>query len=310
MTMITILQADKNYKKHKDYIFLEKNLENLNKNKNNYFFHVDNENWISYVDLKIFKLLDILKIYDDDQIIMYIDALDTYVVSNDIEIENKFILEDVDILYSAEKGCWPDPNFSFFYEDNFFLNSGTIIFKNRKYQELLEILKNIIDGRPVYNCDQYFHSLFYIILSSGLKIKLDKNNNIFQCLHNENIENFSKINSRILNKNTNTSPCVFHGNGANIGKYNLKLILSMITNIKVVFLNFTSNNNGINFCNISNSIIKVYAEIKRHRDQQVIYSTHLELQPNVDFFITASSDDNYHFSIYENSDILLQVKNF
>jgi len=306
--MITIFQSDRNYKE-KDFL-LNKNIEKLNKNNNNYRFCIDKDDWISYVDLKIIKLLDILKQYSDDEIIMYIDALDTLVEATDEEIESKFLSFNVDVLYSTEKGCWPDGDLGRYFSKEQFLNSGTIIFKNKKYQEILEVLKILYNERLKFSCDQYYHTIFKVINSINIKIELDKNKEIFQCLFNENKNNFEKIDSRFKNKSTNTFPCVFHGNGTN-GKEILTLIFGY-NNIKISFLGFTEDKMGIHFMNSSHpfDIIKVYAEIKNNFNQ-IVYSCHLDLSYEINFFIHTGIKDNYTFVVYDiNNNILLQEKNF
>jgi hypothetical protein len=306
--MITIFQADNNYKNHSDYDILTHNLEKLEKNGNNYYFHIDDVNWISYVDLKIVKLLDVLKRYDDDEIIMYIDALDTSVEANDSEILEKFLKFDTDVLYSSEKDVWPNPNFSKFFSDNYFLNSGTIIFKNKKYQLLLEMLIEIYNGRLIYNCDQYYHTIFSMITLSDVKIKIDKNNEIFQCLVFENEDNFEKVNNRFKNKTTNTFPCVFHGNGTD-GRLNIRKIMGY-RKFELSFLGFTEDKMGINFMNTSINKIKVSAEIKNTLNQ-IVYFSDLELPYNLSYFIHTGIKDNYMFTIYdENNKILIQEKNY
>jgi hypothetical protein len=308
--MITIFQADKNYKNHRDYDILSRNLDKLEKNGNNYFFHIDTDEWISYIDLKINKLLTVLKNYDDDVIIMYIDALDTSVEATDKEIEEKFLAFDTDVLYSSEKGVWPNPDFAKFFPDNFFLNSGTIIFKNIKYQKILEIISTIQKGRLTYDCDQYYHSMFALISLSNIKISIDKSNQIFQCLVSEDENNFEIVDNRLKNKNTNTFPCVFHGNGTD-GRKNIRKFLGYDIQ-KIDFLGFVEDNMGINFMNSSHPFdkIKVYAEIKNIFNQ-VVFSDYLELQYNVSYFIHTGIKDNYFFTIYDmNNQILLQEKNY
>jgi len=308
--MITIFQADNNYKNHPDYDILNKNLEKLKRNNNNYFFHIDSVNWISYVDLKIIKLLEVLKKYDDDEIIMYIDALDTSVEASDKEIEEKFLTFDTDVLYSCEKGVWPNPNFAKFFTDNYFINSGTIIFRNKKYQQILEILIEIAAGRLIYNCDQYYHSIFAMIVLSGVKIKLDKSSEIFQCLVDENELDFQIVNNRIKNIVTNNFPCVFHGNGTD-GRKKIRSILGY-NKQQVSFLGFVEDKMGINFMNSYHPFdkIKVSAEIKNQLNQ-IIFSDNLELPYNVSFFIHTGIKDNYVFTVYDmNHKILLEEKNF
>lgn len=309
--MITILQTDKNYKQNQNYIFLVKNLEKMTENNNIFNFVVDKDHFISHTDLKIIKLLDILKKYDDDEIVMYIDAFDTLVEACDGEIEKKFLALDVDVLYSCEKNCWPNENLSKFFPDKYFLNSGTMIFKNKKYQQILEILSSL---RTNINDDQYCHSIFAIMNLMNVNIKLDKSNEIFQCLwgYEENMNDFEKIDGRIKNKITNTFPCVFHGNGT--GKEILKKLFEydkfVTYKSSVSFLGFVEDKMGIRFMNLSFDKIRVHAEIKNTIDQ-IIYSNNLELPYNIKFYIRTGLIDNYTFTIYDmNNEILLQEKNF
>jgi len=309
--MKTILQVDKNYKQNSNYSQILMNLENMSKNKNNYNLCVDDDEFIknrgdSYTKLKIIKLLDILKKYDDNDIIMYIDAFDTYVDATDHEIENKFLESDADVIYSCEKNCWPNTDFSKYFSDQHFVNSGTIIFKNVKFQKILEVISLL--HQKTNECDQYYHTVFAAINLMNVKIKLDESNEFFQCLWGENENNFEKIDGRIKNKNTNTFPCVFHGNGD--GDAILKKLFE--NKKEVSFLGFLEDNMGINFTNSSHVFekIKVFAEIKNTLNQ-VIYFNTLELPYNISFFIHTGIKDNYTFTIYDtNNEILLQEKNF
>lgn len=308
--MITIIQVDINYKQNSNYYLLLNNLEKMNKNGNKYHIYVDDcgfdkNKGESFTELKIIKLLDILKNFDDEEIILYIDAFDTSVEVTDSEIVNKFLIFNTDILYSCERGCFPSENFRKFYPDNFFLNSGTILFKNKKYKELLEFL--ILLHQHTNFCDQYYHSVFMLIHLMDIKIKIDKSNEIFQCLWGYNINEFEKENNKIKNKITNTFPLVFHGNGD--GK---KILIELFGYNNIVkFLGFTEDKMGINFMNTSLNNIKVYAEIK-NRSNKIIFSDELELLYNVIFFIQTEIKDNYTFSIYDNHKniLFLQEKNY
>lgn len=308
--MITILQVDKNYKQNSNYNQLVRNLEKMSKNNNNYNLHIDIDDFNkvdghSYTKLKIIKLLDIIKKYDDNEIIMYIDAFDTLVDSTDNEILNKFLSLNIDVLYSTELNCWPFPGFSKFYTGTQFLNSGTIIFRNKKYQQILELLIEIDKARLLHECDQFYHTIFNLIHSVNVNIKLDENNEFFQCLWGENENNFEKVNNKIKNKKTNTFPFVFHGNGSGI-----KLLNKLFSIKSIVFLGFVEDKMGINFMNSNFETIKVYAEIK-NTFNQIVYSTTLELTPNFSYFIHTGIKDNYIFTVYDmKNEILLQERNF
>lgn len=307
--MITIIQVDRNYKQNSNYYLLSKNIERMDKNDNMYKIYIDDndfnkEDGGAYTRLKIIKLLEILKEYDDEEIIMYIDAFDTIVVADDVEIERKFLSFDIDVLYSCERCCWPSENFRKYFSDNSFVNSGTIIFKNKKYQEILEILSLIHLRSNI--CDQYYHTLFVTINSMDIKIKLDKSNDIFQCLWGYDSDEFQTVNDRQKNIATNTLPCVFHGNGS--GKQILK---KLFYDEQITFLGFVEDKMGINFMNSSNyEEITVYAEIK-NTFNQIIYSNTMVLPKNISFYIQTGIKDNYIFTIYDlNNEVLLQEKNY
>jgi len=305
--MITILQVDKNYESHRNYDLLQQNLKQMDIHNNNHTLYVDKDHFISHMDLKIIKLLDILKQYPGDEVIMYLDAFDTRVESDDSEIENKFLSLDIDVLYSCEHNCWPYKGFSEFFTPTEYLNSGTMIFKNIKYQKILKMLISLYNGIEDWiTDDQFYHSIFAMMKLSDVKIDLDKNREIFQCLWGENEFNFRKNGNRIENTTTSTFPCVFHGNGDGI------MVLRNMFNgdiKKVKFLGFLSDKMGINFMNTSEENVKVRAEIKNIHGQ-VIFSDNLDLPQNISHYIHTSIKDNYIFTITDmNNNILLQEKN-
>jgi len=228
--MKTILVLDKNYKSNNKFNFFQKTVSSLVLNGNNYEVKIDDKSFISLFDIKIKSLRKFLSNYADDEIVMLIDALDTYLLAKDEEIEKKFLRFNCDILYSVELNCWPNERFKPFFDVSSFLNSGGVIFKNSAFQKLLDIIiafvdKNNTDGLNSV-CDQHIHSFVYLIYSLDLKCKLDTNNEIFQSLCFENEENIVKMNNRFLNKKTNTHPCVLHGNGADGLEKLTKIIIS------------------------------------------------------------------------------------
>jgi hypothetical protein len=214
--MKTVLLADKNYRNHSKSYFLNRTLESLTTNQNSYYFHEDDQDLSSVFDLKVKTLREVLRKYPDDETVMLIDAFDTYSVAGDAEIEKKFLSSGADIIYSVEKNCWPERRIGDFYDSEKFLNSGGVIFKNAKFQRLLDLIVQIHDCTPNPNnqiCDQYFHSVIGALAKMNLNIKFDLANDIFQSLHSEQIENFKRVDGRFVNTQTGTRPCIFHGNG-------------------------------------------------------------------------------------------------
>ena len=213
--MKIILQVDKNFRDSRKFPFMCKNIGQLVTNGNDYDLHVDGENFVSLVHLKIRRLRQILDSYDDDEIILSIDVFDTITVASDSEIEQKFIKMDADVIYSVEGNCYPDERLKKHFDAGKFINGGGIIFRNGVYKKILSFLIDVteVDVSVLLSIDQYLHQIYAIPLLQNFKIKLDTNNEIFQCLYSEDLSNFKKQNNRILNKKTNTYPCVFHGNG-------------------------------------------------------------------------------------------------
>jgi hypothetical protein len=214
--MKTILIVDKNHSANSKASFLQRTIRSLDLNKNDYLFHVDESNFINLVELKVKELLRVLEKQPASQTIMWIDAFDTYVVASDKEIEEKFLQTGADIVYSAEKNCYPNARLIDFFKNAQYLNSGCMIFKNEKFQKILELIiatsDHIKEGRDIF-CDQYWHSTLFAAAQLNLNLILDTECNLFQSLYEEDLSIFSKTDGRYINTETGTRPCVFHGNG-------------------------------------------------------------------------------------------------
>ncbi len=211
--MKIVLQVDRDFRDNVKFSFFCKSISHLIFNKNDYDLYVDHEKFISLVDLKVKKLRSILNNYDDDEVIMYLDAFDTIVVASNEEIEKKFISMDVDVVYSVESNCSPSKKLEEHFEMNKFINTGGIIFRNGVYKKILSLLDNSDVDSAILNNDQYLHQVFAIPLLNKIRIKLDTDNEIFQSLYYEDVSNFRKVNNKIINRKSSKHPCVFHGNG-------------------------------------------------------------------------------------------------
>lgn len=304
--MKTILQIDNNYQNHHKSFFLNKLIAKLIENGNDYVLIKDDEPMVSLSHLKITKLLNALKNFPDDEVILYLDSFDTMVLANDKEIERQFLYSGLDVLFAAEKVCWPDETLKPHFEIDSYLNSGSILFKNKKYQKILQLIANIL--KPQYKeCDQYLHTLRFAISNLEVKTALDVDRKIFQCLNNEDLNNFEHQNGRIFNKKTNSYPVVFHGNGTdgfhNINKmfnYDGKLIKSYRFSEDKSTLYFILNENKF----IKTSIYKP--------DNSISYENAFSVEANVEYFVSAGQSGSYTFRIYEadgEKRMLFQEKN-
>jgi hypothetical protein len=302
--MKIILQADKNFRDHPKFPFLCKNINRFLENGNDYNLYIDDDVFISYLDLKINKLRKILDDYPDDEVIMCVDAFDTITVAPDLEIEQKFLNMNIDILHSVEKNCWPDEKLKTYCSYDTFINAGCLIFKNamlKKYLDFLSYFSNaVLSDTRLLSDDQYLYNIFAFPTLNNIKIKADTENQIFQSLIFENLSNFEKQNNRFLNKITNTQPCVFHGNGTDgFDKINT---LFGFKNPEIALLNWLENKNGMYFTNASHPFDDIYTKVKVfNKLNEIIYETEMNLQYMYNYYISLRKDlvGRFKFMFYD-----------
>ena len=305
--MKTILQIDKNYQNHHKAYFLNKLIAKLIQNGNDYVLLQDDEPMVSLSHLKITKLLNELQKFPDDEVILYLDSFDTMVFASDKEIERKFLYTGLDVLYAAEAVCWPDESLKNNFKEGVYLNSGSILFKNKQYQKILQLIANIM--KPQYKeCDQYLHTLFFSISKLNVKSDLDKNCTIFQCLNSENLNNFEFIDGgKIYNKKTNTCPIVFHGNGTD----GFQKINQLFNSDKKAIKShrFSDDKSTIYF--VLNETKSIKVSIYKQNNSLSYENTFLA-EANAEYFVSAGQVGAYTFVISEaNNDhkVLLNEKN-
>lgn len=220
---LVYLHTDDFYKNPKLEGFVNNiiNLQNSNINYKTYGDLNTNKIWIT---LKVKKLLSVLKEYDPEEIILYLDSYDTLILEKDLNlVEQKFLDFNCDILFSSEKQIAPLMNrdqsaqqafFNFFLKGKY-LNAGGFIFRNSKLIELLEILDNL-EISLVQTDDQYLWQMIYVLTQKiNVSIKLDQNNEIFQCLSLFPSEEIGpKFGEDLFyNSESNTYPPILHGQG-------------------------------------------------------------------------------------------------
>jgi GR25 family glycosyltransferase involved in LPS biosynthesis len=163
--------------------------------------------------MKLNLLKEELKDYNDEDIILFSDSYDVIFISNEEEIYEKYLSFNTNMLFSAEKACWPDINMSIHFNSDSpykYLNSGGFIGN-------VKSINKLISGtfEDTYD-DQLLIQKNYVKYKDILNIKLDTKCIIFQTssndidiLYNEN---------RIKNNIFNTKPCHYHGNGGILTK--------------------------------------------------------------------------------------------
>lgn len=161
--------------------------------------------------MKLNLLKEELKYYNDEDIILFSDSYDVIFISNEEEIYEKYLSFNTNMLFSAEKTCWPDNNMSIHFNSESpykYLNSGGFIGN-------VESINKLISGKfeDTYD-DQLLIQKNYVKYKDILNIKLDTKCIIFQTSSNDiNDIDILYNNNRIKNNIFNTKPCHYHGNG-------------------------------------------------------------------------------------------------
>lgn len=162
----------------------------------------------------------------------FVDSWDLVYGASPDEVMQHYHTFNSPIVISAESNCFPDTYKKEFDELSFpkpysYLNSGVIIGETDAILYCLESmdLPNVSDDYRMEN-GQNYHSNDQTMwqetfLKQPIKIALDYNQAITQCLHNEKIENFLFTKERIMNKTTSCHPRIWHFNGGS--KDNLSL---------------------------------------------------------------------------------------
>lgn len=193
-------------------------------------------------DSTIFKLENILDycVHNtrEDDLIVYVDAFDTVILTTQEEIISKFQLFDKKIVFCSHYQCEPyEPIIDHFpFVDHHlprFLNSGGMIGYSKYIQEAIEdmfgeyeLVKKMY-GNILAISDQFHWSLYY--LKHKDIIGIDNRCNIFQELSGIGYSSMYYSQERWVNQNIGTKPCILHGTGAG-GLKKLKVLLGIMHN--------------------------------------------------------------------------------
>lgn len=193
--------------------------------------------------MKLNLVKNYIKFLSDNDIILFVDGYDVFINDDRNTILERFKGFNVDVLFAAEKNCWPSSELeSFFPKSNTeynYLNSGVYIGYVHALKKLLD--QTISDSED----DQLFLQKQYLkqkILSteSQVKIALDHENYIFQCLAGAEKELSIKKNKQILNNATRCCPCILHGNGGSSTKAKFDNLVDDILNNNIFITRKTS----------------------------------------------------------------------
>ena len=162
---------------------------------------------------KIALMQEYLSMLPDNDIVMFVDGYDTFIGADDDEILTRYLGFNREIVFSAEKTCWPDASMS----DQFaatefgqnYLNSGTYIGTVKELRKMFSVpIEYSFD-------DQLYCQLRY--LTGEFDIALDTESYIFLCLSG-NESNVRYSSGYLENSETRCTTAVIHGNGGDATK--------------------------------------------------------------------------------------------
>ena len=144
----------------------------------------------------------------DEDIVLFVDGYDVLFTDNIHSIKERFDGFDCDILFAAEKSCWPQPTiapqFPMTPTPYKYLNSGVYMGKVARLNHFFsEVVANDQD-------DQLWMQKRFLG-ANGLNVKLDHEGYIFQCDDEVSYDGKQISNGMCC-------PCIYHGNGGDDAK--------------------------------------------------------------------------------------------
>ena len=144
----------------------------------------------------------------DQDLVLFVDGYDVLFTDNIHTIKERFDGFDCDVLFAAEKSCWPEPTiapqFPMTPTPYKYLNSGVYMGKVARLNHFFsEVLANDQD-------DQLWVQKRYLG-ANGLNVKLDHEGYVFQCDDEVSLDGNQISNGMCC-------PCIYHGNGGDDAK--------------------------------------------------------------------------------------------
>jgi len=144
----------------------------------------------------------------DDAPVLFIDGYDGLFIDNAETIKERFLGFDCDILFAAEKNCWPDPDMWILFPKSEtpyrYLNSGLFMGKAGSLKSFFNMRIDDKDDDQLWIQQKFLEP-------NGLNIKLDYEGYVFQCDDEVKVEGSQISNGMCF-------PCVYHGNGGDEAK--------------------------------------------------------------------------------------------
>jgi hypothetical protein len=171
---------------------------------------------------KVKYLVEYLKTVDPTELVLYLDAYDTFFLTGPEEIEEKFRRFDHPMVFSAEQNCSIDgePMLRFngwrryprYQKPYRFINARSVV---GEAQYMLEVLERA-DIPPEAKDDQTLFHLFFVENPSAFR--LDDRHEIFTCTSGRTgleHEDYTVEGDRLRNRITGSLPCIVHCPGKN-----------------------------------------------------------------------------------------------
>lgn len=164
---------------------------------------------------KIQLVNEYLATVPEDAVVLFMDGYDTFFADSPLEVLKRYYEMDADIVFGAERECWPVPETSDLWPETGtpykFLNSGLYIGKAKALHDFISQSQENTANRD----DQLYCQNRYLNNKTSWKVKLDVEAYIFQ-----NYEpDIRVVNGQLWNDQTNCCGCVYHGNGGDNAKY-------------------------------------------------------------------------------------------
>ena len=152
----------------------------------------------------------------DDDLVLFCDAYDVIIADNLETIVERFLGFDCDILFAAERDCWPDRGLEKKFKETGtpyrYLNSGLYMGKVEALKKFFH--RDLDDAED----DQLWSQLAFLSGPHEQNVLLDTEAYVFQCS-----DLFCRVlDGRLINEIC--SPCIYHGNGGETAKLKLNEI--------------------------------------------------------------------------------------
>lgn len=167
-------------------------------------------------------------VFDDQEIICFVDGYDVMQFGGLDELEQKFLSFKADLVFGAETFCWPSPwMYTLFPKVDTkykYPNSGMYIGRWWAIKKFLEW----DTYRLTYDDQGYAHD-FFLRQTCGVKCVLDYNCLMFQNCVFVPLTDFEYYKDRVVNKVKGTRPCFFHFSGKSYMTMDGKNIMELIS---------------------------------------------------------------------------------